>query len=75
MILESLDEENVITIKQRRCLVRILLSHLVEKLGDRYLKIVFSPIILLECYFEMMYESSINLLSGERIRQDITFQV
>ncbi|XP_078025270.1 uncharacterized protein LOC144463739 [Epinephelus lanceolatus] len=34
LILESLDEENVITIKQRRCLVRILVSHLVEKFGD-----------------------------------------
>ncbi|XP_041840155.1 uncharacterized protein LOC121639051 [Melanotaenia boesemani] len=34
LILESLDEENLITIKQRRCLVRILVSYLMEKFGD-----------------------------------------
>ncbi|KAL7408482.1 hypothetical protein ABVT39_024109 [Epinephelus coioides] len=33
-ILQRLDEDGVITIKQRRCLVRILVSHLMEKFGE-----------------------------------------
>ncbi|XP_061746235.1 uncharacterized protein LOC133544983 isoform X2 [Nerophis ophidion] len=34
LIVQRLDEDGVITIKQRYCLVRILVSHLMEKFGD-----------------------------------------
>ncbi|KAM9488568.1 uncharacterized protein Hap1MRO34_005469 [Clarias gariepinus] len=34
-ILEGLDKDCMITIRQRRCLVRILVSHLMEKFGER----------------------------------------
>ena len=34
-ILKTVDEENLIFIKDRRCLVRILVSHLMERFGDR----------------------------------------
>ena len=67
-ILESLDEETVITIKDRRCLVRILLSHVVERFGDRYFKIVFSFC----CFCLLEYYVSLNLLSVEKVRQDTT---
>ncbi|XP_061784370.1 uncharacterized protein [Nerophis lumbriciformis] len=34
LIVQRLDEDGVITIKQRYCLVRILVSHVMEKFGD-----------------------------------------
>ncbi len=33
-IVESLDTEKLITIKERRAMVRILVSHLMEKCGE-----------------------------------------
>ncbi|XP_059403401.1 uncharacterized protein LOC132136875 isoform X2 [Carassius carassius] len=34
LIVESLDKDNFVTIKQRRCMIRILVSYLIEKFGE-----------------------------------------
>lgn len=37
-ILENLVHDSIITVKQRSCLVRIVVSHLIEKFGEKYFR-------------------------------------